>query len=80
MTESKTTIMPSSAGAPSDGSQTTRSSRGGKSGFDSRTWTQNTWTPYQGWKFIFDQYGTAHHVPDRPLLDEMCKLYYGDIK
>lgn len=33
-------------------------------------------TAYPGWRFIFDEFGVAHHVPDKELLDEMCKLYY----
>lgn len=37
-------------------------------------------TPYKGWRFIVDHRDVAHHVPSKDLLDEMCKLYYGDLK
>ena len=37
-------------------------------------------TPYEGWRFLFDKQGAVHHVPDKELLDEMCKLYYGDME
>ena len=35
-------------------------------------------TPFTGWRFILDHAGVLHHVPDREILEEMCKLYYGE--
>lgn len=48
-----------------------------ESGIEATPLNRNALVPFKGWRFIYDENGVAHHVPNHETLDEMCKVYYG---